>query len=149
MPIGRLANTANSLFALGDLKAKLWDISWMARNRFWFAVAPIMYAVRKKVHDRIGVFRRRYAHKTCRETTPRTKYLVNGSGPHNLVTCTLVNGKAQWQDGDSDLWVSLYDGLSPCPMWFFGICPEEILFVRLDGLRPRRVRHFGIIHRQA
>jgi hypothetical protein len=40
-PIGRLANTAKILLASGDLKAKLWEISWMARKRFWFAVAPI------------------------------------------------------------------------------------------------------------
>ena len=33
-PIGRLANTANSLFADGALKARLWEISWMARKRF-------------------------------------------------------------------------------------------------------------------
>ncbi len=41
-PMGRLAKTANSRFANGALKARLWDISWMARNRFWFAVAPMM-----------------------------------------------------------------------------------------------------------
>ncbi len=41
-PMGRLAKTANSRFANAALKARLWDISWMARNRFWFAVAPMM-----------------------------------------------------------------------------------------------------------
>ena len=41
-PIGRLAKTANSLFAIGDLKARLWEISWIARKRFWFAVAPMI-----------------------------------------------------------------------------------------------------------
>lgn len=50
---------ARSLFASGDLKARLWDISWMARKRFWFAVAPIRYAVRKNGHDSMGVWRRR------------------------------------------------------------------------------------------
>ena len=42
IPMGRLAITANNLFAIGDLKARLCDISWMARKRFWFAVAPMM-----------------------------------------------------------------------------------------------------------
>ena len=42
IPMGRLAKTAKSRFARGDLKARLWEISWMARNRFWFAVAPMM-----------------------------------------------------------------------------------------------------------
>ena len=42
IPMGRLAKTAKSRFARGDLKARLWEISWMARKRFWFAVAPMM-----------------------------------------------------------------------------------------------------------
>ena len=50
---------ARSLFASGDLKARLCEISWMARKRFWFAVAPMMYAVNRNGHDRIGEFRRR------------------------------------------------------------------------------------------
>ena len=40
IPIGRLARTANSRFANGALKARLCEISWIARKRFWFAVAP-------------------------------------------------------------------------------------------------------------
>lgn len=58
MPIGRFAKIANSLFASPDLKARLCDISCIARNRFWFAVAPIMYAVRKNVHEKGEVLRR-------------------------------------------------------------------------------------------
>ena len=42
IPMGRLAKTAKSRFAIGVLKARLWEISWMARKRFWFAVAPMM-----------------------------------------------------------------------------------------------------------
>jgi hypothetical protein len=38
--MGRLAKMANRRFAMGDRKARLCEISWMARNRFWFAVAP-------------------------------------------------------------------------------------------------------------
>ena len=38
--IGRFAKMANSRLAMGDLKARLCEISWMARNKFWFAVAP-------------------------------------------------------------------------------------------------------------
>jgi hypothetical protein len=86
MPIGRFANTANTRFARGLRKARLCDISWMARKRFWFAVAPIIYAVRKNGHDIMGVSRRRYAHKICRETTKATTYLVSGSGPQSFVT---------------------------------------------------------------
>ena len=87
IPIGRLAKIAMALLALGDLKARLWDISWMERNRFWFAVAPIMYAVRRNFHDRNGVLRRRYALRTWMETTRRTTYLVRLSGPQSLRTC--------------------------------------------------------------
>jgi len=31
----------------------------MAKKRFWFAVAPTIYDVRKKVHEKKGVERRR------------------------------------------------------------------------------------------
>ena len=41
IPIGKLAKIASSLFAIGERKARLWEISWIARKRFWFAVAPI------------------------------------------------------------------------------------------------------------
>jgi hypothetical protein len=58
MPMGRFAKTARSLFAVPDLNAKLCDISCIARKRFWFAVAPMMYAARKNVHDIGCVFRR-------------------------------------------------------------------------------------------
>ena len=57
--MGKLAMMAKSLFASADLKARLWDISWMARKRFWFAVAPIIYAVMKYCHDMMGVSWRR------------------------------------------------------------------------------------------
>lgn len=39
-PMGRLAKMAKSLLAKGDRKARLWEISWMARKVFWLAVAP-------------------------------------------------------------------------------------------------------------
>lgn len=86
MPMGRFAKIASKRLARGDLKAKLWDISCMARNRFWFAVPPMAYAVKKKVHDKIGVDRKAYTQKICRATTARTRYLVFGSGPQSLVT---------------------------------------------------------------
>ena len=60
--MGRFATMAKNLFASADLKARLCEISWMARKRFWFAVAPMMYAVRKNGHDSTGVSSRRYAH---------------------------------------------------------------------------------------
>lgn len=84
--MGRFANTAKIRFANADLKARLWDISWIARNVFWFAVPPIRYAVRKNFQENIGVFRRRYAQPTCKDTTKRTTYFVRGSGPQSLVT---------------------------------------------------------------
>ena len=33
-PMGRLAKTANNLFADGDLKARLCEISWIDRKMF-------------------------------------------------------------------------------------------------------------------
>jgi hypothetical protein len=86
MPMGRFAKTARARFAFPDLKARLWLISWIARNKFWFAVAPIMYAVRKNFHDRKGASLRRYAQRTWIETTRRTMYFVRGSGPQSFVT---------------------------------------------------------------
>ena len=85
-PIGRFANMAINLFASGLRNARLCDISWMARNRFWLAVAPIMYAVRKNFQLRNGVSRRRYAQRVWRETTKRMMYFVRGSGPQSFVT---------------------------------------------------------------
>lgn len=84
--MGRLAKIANSLFAMGDLKARLCEISWIARNRFWFEVAPKTYATAQNFHDQNEVFRRRCARTICRVTTPATTYLVRGSGPQSLVT---------------------------------------------------------------
>lgn len=40
--MGRLAKMASSRLARGERKARLCEISWMARKRFWFAVAPSM-----------------------------------------------------------------------------------------------------------
>lgn len=60
-PIGRLAKMASNRLAIGERKAKLCEISWIARNRFWFAVAPIMYAVAQNRHEKNDVSRRRYA----------------------------------------------------------------------------------------
>lgn len=57
--MGMFAKMAKRRLARGERKARLWLISWMARKQFWFAVAPIMYAVRKKVQEKKGVVRRR------------------------------------------------------------------------------------------
>ena len=75
---------------MGERKARLCEISWMARKRFWLQVAPITYAVRRKRQESIEVSRRRYAQQIWRETTPRTTYLVRGSGPQSLVTCFFI-----------------------------------------------------------
>ena len=40
-PIGRFAKMASMRLAIGDRNARLWEISWIARKRFWFDVAPI------------------------------------------------------------------------------------------------------------
>lgn len=85
-PMGRFAKIASSLLAIPDLKARLCEISWMDRNRFWLAVAPIIYAVSRNGQDSMGVFRSAKAHAICNDTTKSTTYLVSGSGPHSLVT---------------------------------------------------------------
>jgi hypothetical protein len=84
--MGKFAKIARMRFASGDRNAKLWEISWMARNRFWLEVAPITYAVARNRQSRIGVLRRRYAQVSCRETTPRTTHFVRDSGPQSFVT---------------------------------------------------------------
>lgn len=48
---------AISLLASGDRKARLCEISWMARNRFWFAVAPTTYPSAQNFHDQKDVSR--------------------------------------------------------------------------------------------
>lgn len=78
---------ASRRLAKGDLKAKLWDISWIARKRFWFAVAPMTYAMAMKVSEKMGVCRRHIAHASCKSTTASAVYLVNGSGPQSFKTC--------------------------------------------------------------
>jgi hypothetical protein len=52
MAIGRFANMARTLLALMPLKARLWVISWIARNRLWFAVPPMAYARKIKRGER-------------------------------------------------------------------------------------------------
>lgn len=84
--MGRFAKTAKILLAEGFRNAKLCEISCIARKRFWFAVAPTIYAVRKNFHDIMGASRTKYAQRTCMETTRATMYLVRGSGPQSLVT---------------------------------------------------------------
>lgn len=46
-----------------------------------------MYAVRRNCHEKKALLRRRYAHRHWRETTPRTRGIVNGSGPQSFRTC--------------------------------------------------------------
>lgn len=58
-PIGRLAKMASNRLAKADRNARLCEISWMARNRFWLQVAPITYAVTKNRQSSIEVLRRR------------------------------------------------------------------------------------------
>lgn len=84
--MGRLAKIASNLFPMGDLNARLCEISWIARKRFWFAVAPTTYAVARKGQESTEVLRRRYAQVIWRATTPKTTYFVSGSIPHSLVT---------------------------------------------------------------
>lgn len=64
IPIGRFANIAINLFAIGDLNARLWEISWIDKKRFWFAVAPTIYAVKRNFQEYMGIFLRRYAAAT-------------------------------------------------------------------------------------
>lgn len=45
----------------------------------------MMYAVRKKVQEKNGIDRRRYAEVICKATTKITRYFVKGSGPHSFV----------------------------------------------------------------
>ena len=85
-PMGRFATIANKRLANGDLNARLWEISCIARKRFWFAVAPMMYAVRKKGKESIGVFRKAIAQKSWTAMTAITQYFVHGSGPQSLKT---------------------------------------------------------------
>jgi hypothetical protein len=41
IPIGQLAIIARILFFFTPLKARLCVISWIAKNRLWFAVPPM------------------------------------------------------------------------------------------------------------
>lgn len=41
IPMGIFAKIANNRFAMGDRNARLCEISWIARKRFWLEVAPI------------------------------------------------------------------------------------------------------------
>lgn len=100
--MGMLAKMARRRFPIGERKARLCEISWMARKRFWLLVAPITYAVRRKRHESMEVSRRRYAQQTWSETTPSTTYLVKGSGPQSLVTCFYERVVRDDSIGDGD-----------------------------------------------
>ena len=58
----------------------------MAKKRFWFAVAPITYAVRRNGKEKIGPCLSSIAQANCNVTTANTKYFVKGSGPQSFVT---------------------------------------------------------------
>lgn len=166
---------ARSRLARGDLKARLCEISCMARNRFWFAVAPTTYAVTKNCHDSMEVLRRKYAHAIWRETTAKTRYLVRGSWPQSFSTCLHLSKSIgqraahttqqhpeisplmSSRTGLAYLWMGFDDSLPPCSMWFLGVCPEEMVFDgavwrRSSGrLLPRRCApssSFGNSHRK-
>jgi len=58
----------------------------MERKRFWFAVAPTIYVVKRNCNEKMGVFRRRYAVVTWIDTTSSTTHFVKGSWPQSFVT---------------------------------------------------------------
>lgn len=62
--MGRLATMAISLLANGLRNARLCEISWMARNRFWLAVAPKTYATAQNLMLQKGVAERYQARKS-------------------------------------------------------------------------------------
>lgn len=143
MPMGKLAKMASSRFAMGDLKARLWDISWIARKRFWLAVAPNTYATAQNFRDQKGVFRSRCASVTWRATTPRTTYFVKGSGPQSLVTCCSKLSQSMVQKKNTlnsmtNLWMRLNNRQPSCPMWLLCVGPEEVALLRLNRLLPLR-----------
>jgi hypothetical protein len=85
--MGRFAKRARALLARMPRNARLCVISWIARNRFWFAVPPIAYAKPTNVHDKIGVCRSESATQSWSATTAATTNLVRGSWPMSFVTC--------------------------------------------------------------
>jgi hypothetical protein len=83
-PMGRFANRASVLFARMPLNARLCVISWIARNRLWFAVPPTTYASATSGHQPHP--RTAYASPSWSATTPATTNLVRGSWPIRRVT---------------------------------------------------------------
>lgn len=69
----------------------------------------------------IGVCRRAIAQSVWSATTPKTQYLVNGSGPHSFVTWIVLESIVVSGRKNTDLWMGFDDSLSSCPMWLFGI----------------------------
>lgn len=132
--MGRLAKIAINRLRRGLLKARLWEISWMARKRFWLAVAPKTYATAQNFHEKNGVDWSIHARKTWRETTPRTTHFVRGSGPQSLVICRrkarlATSALARNQLGGTNLRVRLDDCKTTGSMRLLGVCPEEIVIV--------------------
>nr|POE97283.1 hypothetical protein CFP56_76623 [Quercus suber] len=133
MPIGRFATMARSLLANGDLNAKLCVISWIARKRFWFAVAPTIYAVMRNCQESIGVSRKAYEQKIWRLTTANTRGMVNGSGPHSFNTyVTMHRSAALTSTGGAIaditcLRMCFNDLHPPAPVRFFCVGPKEIV----------------------
>ena len=121
MPMGKFAKIASSLFGATRRKARLCVISWMARNRLWFAVPPMAYATKMNKGDRGERCRRRMAQVIWRETTKRTTYFVRGSLPINLVTYPSSKLSASLTEKREIMYLrmGLHDCHPSCPMWLF------------------------------
>ena len=121
MPMGKFAKMASSLLGATRWKARLCVISWMARNKLWFAVPPTAYATKMNKGDRGERCRRRMAQVIWRETTKRTMYFVRGSLPINFVTYRNYQ-YLQYIVGKYEIThfrMSLHDCHPPRPMWLF------------------------------
>ena len=84
------------------------------------------------LRDSIGAFRKPTAQIICNATTASTQYLVKGSGPQSLTTYEEKASAGLADEGAgiiSYFWVRFDDSLSPCPVWFLGIRPKELVAV--------------------
>lgn len=100
-----------------------------------------------KPRENTGVFRRSMAHVNCNATTPRTKYLVNGSGPQSLSTLKTISCDAIGIDlNSSDFWMRLYDGLPPRSMGFLGIRPEKLVPIEACWCLSGQIKLRGSLH---
>lgn len=86
-PIGKLTSRENMRLCTGRAwpKAKLWEISWIAKRSAWLMTPPMVYAAKNRTGHETP--RSRYVKVNWIKINKSTWYLKFGSYPINFLIC--------------------------------------------------------------